>query len=259
MASDEFSGKVALITGASSGIGRATAVRLGRAVRMLCLVARDGKRLEALAEELGNDTWLSSYRADLADPAQRAGVVPACVERFGRLDVLVNAAGVIGTGTLAKTEPRDLGFNARDQPPRHRRAHARGDPPPRGDGRLHRQPVLGRGTARFSRASLAYAVSKAAVDQLTHCAALELGPQGRARQRRHPGRRGHRAAPPRVHGREDVRGVSRALQGDPPARPRRTARGGRRRHRLPRLARAPPGSPASRLPVDGGRSQTCFR
>jgi len=177
MASDEFSGTVALVTGASSGIGRATAVMLaGRGARV-CLVARDRERLEALAREVGGREVALVHPADLTKPAARTGVVPACVERFGRLDVLVNAAGIIGNGTVAETgrakwdEMLEINLHATVELMRAAIPHLEASK----GCIVNLSSVAG---IRAFPGIAAYAVSKAAVDQLTRCAALELGPKG---------------------------------------------------------------------------------
>jgi NAD(P)-dependent dehydrogenase (short-subunit alcohol dehydrogenase family) len=87
-----FEGKVALVTGAGSGIGRSVAVRLAGEGASLFLVDIDGDRLEETKELAGGAVELR--RADLSDPDECAGVVGATVERFGRLDVLGNIAGI---------------------------------------------------------------------------------------------------------------------------------------------------------------------
>ena len=89
----DLAGQVALITGASSGIGRATARALVRMGARAFLVARDGQRLAALAAELGGDDVAAIGVADLRLGEARARVVAACVERWGRLDILVTPPG----------------------------------------------------------------------------------------------------------------------------------------------------------------------
>ena len=90
---------IALVTGASSGLGAATARRLAREPDAhLVLVARRRDRLEALAGELGGASVIAADLVEEATPAQVAGRVEA---EHGRLDLLVNNAGIAGRGTFA--------------------------------------------------------------------------------------------------------------------------------------------------------------
>ena len=97
----DLSNKVILITGASSGIGEATARELAAAGAKLMIGARRTERLEALAGELGgNVAWA---RLDVTDRESFAQFVAAAEERFGRVDVLVNNAGVmLGPDAIAR-------------------------------------------------------------------------------------------------------------------------------------------------------------
>lgn len=91
--------KVVLITGASSGIGEATARELAAAGARLFIGARRGDRLKALAAELGeNVEW---RELDVTDGADFDAFVEAAVVRFGQIDVLVNNAGVMPLSPLA--------------------------------------------------------------------------------------------------------------------------------------------------------------
>jgi short-subunit dehydrogenase len=93
---------IALITGASSGIGEATARRLAREPgTQLVLVARREERLRALAAELGSDALILAE--DLTDADAPARIAAAVQERYGRLDLLVNNAGAGGRGTFGDT------------------------------------------------------------------------------------------------------------------------------------------------------------
>jgi len=98
--------KVALITGASSGIGRATAKLLAENGYFVGLVARRGDRLETLARDLG-DSGLP-LAGSVADEKQVRAVVQKLLERAGRIDVLVNNAGVMRVGPfLEQPEAND--------------------------------------------------------------------------------------------------------------------------------------------------------
>ncbi|HVZ07979.1 SDR family oxidoreductase [Rhodopila sp.] len=88
-----LAGKVILVTGASRGIGAAAAEALGKAGATLVLTARDAKRTQAVAAAIGPSA--SAVACDVSDYAAFAALVEQTVARHGRLDVLVNNAGVI--------------------------------------------------------------------------------------------------------------------------------------------------------------------
>jgi NAD(P)-dependent dehydrogenase (short-subunit alcohol dehydrogenase family) len=83
-------GKVALVTGASRGIGKAIARAYADAGARVLLSSRKQEDLEAAAAEIGGDTAV--FAANAGDPEQAAACVAHCVERFGGLDILVNNA-----------------------------------------------------------------------------------------------------------------------------------------------------------------------
>jgi len=93
-------GTVALVTGASSGIGEATAVALAEEGATVALVARRRDRLEALAERIGGAGRALVIEADITDPAQAETAVARTVRELGRLDTLVNNAGVMLLGPI---------------------------------------------------------------------------------------------------------------------------------------------------------------
>lgn len=90
----EMTGKAAIVTGAASGLGRATALRLAEAGAMLTLVDVNAAALEETARLISGGEVLV-HAADLSDGASCAPAVQAAVERFGRLDALCNIAGII--------------------------------------------------------------------------------------------------------------------------------------------------------------------
>jgi NADP-dependent 3-hydroxy acid dehydrogenase YdfG len=98
--SGPLGGTVALVTGASSGIGEATALALAAQGATLVVAARRRDRLEALEERLGNDTDVLVVETDITDEPAARGMVEAAVREFGRLDIVVNNAGVMLLGPI---------------------------------------------------------------------------------------------------------------------------------------------------------------
>lgn len=86
----DWTGKVAIVTGGSSGIGLATALTLTDLGALVVITGRNEERLEAAAAGSGN---IAAVHADSGDPASAARVVATALERWGRLDLLVNNAG----------------------------------------------------------------------------------------------------------------------------------------------------------------------
>jgi NADP-dependent 3-hydroxy acid dehydrogenase YdfG len=104
MADDPLEGAVALVTGASSGIGAATARRLAREGAAVVLVARRRDRLEQVAGDI-NDMGgaVLVVEADITDPGLAEQAVTLSLDRFARLDILVNNAGIMLLGTALHT------------------------------------------------------------------------------------------------------------------------------------------------------------
>jgi NAD(P)-dependent dehydrogenase (short-subunit alcohol dehydrogenase family) len=92
----DMKGRAALVTGAASGLGRATALKLAQAGADLCIVDINAQALEETAEQAGAHGGRVLVRAaDLADADTCAPLVAATVEEFGRLDALCNVAGIV--------------------------------------------------------------------------------------------------------------------------------------------------------------------
>ena len=100
-----LAGKTAVVTGASSGIGEATAQALAREGCNVVLAARREDRLNTLAAELGEGALAAP--TDVTDPAACAALVARTVERFGSLEILVNNAGLGLYGSVAEGDPED--------------------------------------------------------------------------------------------------------------------------------------------------------
>jgi NADP-dependent 3-hydroxy acid dehydrogenase YdfG len=102
----KLTGAVALVTGASSGIGEATARRLAEDDASVVLVARRRNRLEALAAEIEQTGGTAlAVEADITDRTQAETAVQQTVERFGRLDILINNAGLMLLGPVVGADP----------------------------------------------------------------------------------------------------------------------------------------------------------
>ena len=98
-------GRTALVTGASSGLGRATAIALARAGADVALVARSAEELESAREEAAKTgRRVLVLPTDLADADATAAAVGRTVEEFGRVDVLVNAAGTDAPATVEELD-----------------------------------------------------------------------------------------------------------------------------------------------------------
>lgn len=94
-----LAGKVALVTGASSGIGRATALLFAAEGARVAVTARRDAELTSLVDEITKlGGTAAAFPADLTDDAAVAGVVDGTVARFSSLDILVNNAGVLQGG-----------------------------------------------------------------------------------------------------------------------------------------------------------------
>jgi len=174
----QFSGKVALVTGATSGIGQACALAFAEAGASVVGVGRKSdalKELKAKVTEIGVDVL--TIEADLAETEAPARVVENAVHVFGGIDVLVNAAGHISNGTIENTslEAWDDMMNVNVRAVYQLMQQALPSLIERRGNIVNVSSVTG---LRAFPGVLAYCVSKAALDQLTRCASLELAAKG---------------------------------------------------------------------------------
>ena len=170
-----FAGKVVLVTGASSGIGARVAQKFSQLGATLSLTGRKLENLEKIASECeGQKPFV--VQGDITKPEDTKRILEETIKKFGRLDVLVNNAGIIETGTIENTSleqyDRVMNTNIRSIY----------------DLTMHAVPHLIKTEGSIVNVSsvngirsfpgvLAYNLSKAAVDQFTRCVALELAPK----------------------------------------------------------------------------------
>jgi len=106
MTASRFAGKVAIVTGAGRGMGKATALTLAREGAAVVVNDLRSEWAEAVAQEIGAGGGRAmAYAADVADEAQVQAMVGATVERFGTVDILVNNAGLLRATTPLETIP----------------------------------------------------------------------------------------------------------------------------------------------------------
>ena len=176
--SRRFENRVALVTGASSGIGRACARALGREGARVVATGRRRERLEEVVAGIAADGGQAvALTGDVREEATCRAWVGEAVTRFGGLDALVNAAGVLGPGSVIETAPdewdRQMSSNVRSIYLLTRAAAT--ELIRRKGGVVNLSSVAGmRPYANLA----AYCVTKAAVDMYTRCAALDFAPHG---------------------------------------------------------------------------------
>ena len=170
----------AIVTGASSGIGRAAAKRLAAGGYQVLAVGRDAEALEMVCREIAEmggraEQWIGDVTLAAA-PAEIVKRGNDLASSAG-LDVLVNAAGIIASGGVGETsdEAWDVMFDINVRAPFRLIREATPALTARRGTVVNVSSVAG---LRSFPGLAAYCVSKAAVDQLTRCAALDLAPKG---------------------------------------------------------------------------------
>jgi NAD(P)-dependent dehydrogenase (short-subunit alcohol dehydrogenase family) len=177
--SGKLTGKTAVITGASRGLGKAMALALAAEGARIALVARDRERLDTVAAEIGAANGeATSVPADVTSEDHVRRIEREIVAQFGKVDILINNAGVIVRKPLAELtleewrRVMDTSVTAAFLMCRSFVPHMRG----RGYGRILNM------TSTMSRVSLpgrsAYSASKAALLGMTRALALELAGEG---------------------------------------------------------------------------------
>jgi len=170
----EFDKKVVLVTGASSGIGQATTFKFANEGANVAAVARRIEKLQNLREQSQN---IYPFAADLTSEDQTSAVVKSIIDKLGRIDVVIHAAGIIGTGSIENVSLSDwdvmMNINLRSilqltQLSLPELIKNKGNV-------VCVSSVAG---LRSFPGILAYSVSKAALDQFTRCTALELASKG---------------------------------------------------------------------------------
>jgi NAD(P)-dependent dehydrogenase (short-subunit alcohol dehydrogenase family) len=174
---EELKEKTAIVTGATSGIGRAVAVKFAAAGARVAAVGRNRENLDALQNEIERmGRIVKTIRADVTDESAAQKIVETTVENFGQIDILINAAGIIGSGTIENTSLNDwdemMNVNLRSVFALMQKTvpfleKTKGNV-------VNVSSVAG---LRSFPGVLAYCVSKAGIDQLTRCASLELAPK----------------------------------------------------------------------------------
>ena len=174
-----FNHPVVIISGASRGLGAATARWLAKTGSAVTLISRSADALKGVAEEvqrLGGTAL--AFKADVSDPGACQKAVATTLDRFGRLDALVNNAGIVEPiAAVVRSDPDRWQYNiAVNLLGPFYLAHAAIPELRNQNGRII-NVSSGAATTAIENAS-AYCAAKAAVIQLTKCVAMELAPFG---------------------------------------------------------------------------------
>ena len=173
-------GKPIIITGAGSGMGAATAKRAFAEGASIVAADLNKEALDALQEELGDQSRVLAVQTDVTDPEQTEALAEAAVERFGTPYGLVNSAGISCVGSLLDVDPDGMAASHG----RQRRRHVQREPGLRSKGGRRRSAPGS--IVNFSSGAgirgvanrIGYVASKFAVTGMTYTMALELAPLG---------------------------------------------------------------------------------
>ncbi|XP_046749735.1 3-oxoacyl-[acyl-carrier-protein] reductase FabG-like [Diprion similis] len=167
-----FAGKVVLITGASSGIGAATAIHLSRLGASLSITGRNLENLKKVADKCGEPKPFL-ITGELTNEADTKKILDSTIKHYGKLDVLINNAGSLESGSIENTslEQFDRLFNINVRSIYHLTMLA---VPHLIETKGNIVNVSSVNGVRAFAGVLSYCMSKAAVDQFTRCVALEL-------------------------------------------------------------------------------------
>ncbi|MBO1419111.1 SDR family NAD(P)-dependent oxidoreductase [Streptomyces sp. FH025] len=175
----DLTGRVALVTGATSGIGAATAVLMARRGAHVLVAGRDGARGEAVAETVRAGGGRADFvAADLREARAVRQLALQAEELFGRVDILVNNAGAYPFGPTEKTADSEIDtvYALNVKAPFHLVAQLAPAMARRGGGAIVNVTTV---AAAYGFAGMAlYGSSKAAVELLTKAWAAEYGPRG---------------------------------------------------------------------------------
>ncbi|HEU4510422.1 MAG TPA: glucose 1-dehydrogenase [Pyrinomonadaceae bacterium] len=178
MNNKQFAGKVAFVTGATSGIGQACALAFAAAGANVAAVGRKEEALRDVEEKIRDAGGQPlTIKANLSDEHESGRAIEETIRVFGGIDVLVNAAGHISNGTIENTslEAWDEMMNVNVRAAFQLMQKALPSLIERRGNIVNVSSVTG---LRAFPGVLAYCVSKAALDQLTRCASLELASKG---------------------------------------------------------------------------------
>lgn len=173
-------GRVAIVTGGASGIGAATVLDLARAGAAVAILDRNGQEARNVAAKTAAETGsrVEAFTADLAATQTLGAVVDEVAERFGRIDILVNSAGIVDpANSLIDFDAGlfDLVYRINVIAPLELTRHVGRHMIARGEGGR----IVNVSSSSAHRAIFTfpgYAMSKAALNQLTRTAAYEFGP-----------------------------------------------------------------------------------